>query len=194
MGNVYLIGMMGSGKSTVGKILAEKIGYSFFDTDEFIVSSTGKSIANVLSEDGDDALALHEFTALSSAPINECIISTGGRTYLDKKCREFIDNTGKVVFLDTGVKDIADRLNTEEMKKRNFNIDSRDELINFLNKLRRERLAAYKSRSMIIEGSGTPNEVCKRIVRGFKNEKIRAALREGVELTGFQEDTSEEDV
>lgn len=52
--SIYLIGMMGSGKSTVGKILSKALGYYFFDTDELIEQLAGKSVSEIFAEVGED--------------------------------------------------------------------------------------------------------------------------------------------
>ena len=51
--NLYLIGMMGVGKTTVGKLLAQEVGYRFVDTDEIIVKAVGKSINEIFTENGE---------------------------------------------------------------------------------------------------------------------------------------------
>jgi len=194
MRNIYLTGMMGSGKSSVGRRLAERVGYQFVDTDQLIEESTGRTISSILAEDGDEAFSEFEFAAVTSVPLQECVIATGGRTYLDKKCREFMDETGKVIFIDTSIGEIGKRLNPEQMKKRGFNVENKEELSSVLEKIRRERVSIYKIGTMAVNGNGAIDEVCDLIIRGFKNEKIRSALREGIQLTSLQEDPPEEDV
>ena len=51
--NIFLVGMMGAGKSTIGKVLAQKLNYSFLDTDSLIEAAAGKSIPAIFAEDGE---------------------------------------------------------------------------------------------------------------------------------------------
>ena len=68
--NIYLIGMMGTGKTTVGKLLAQKLGYRFFDTDELIEAVAGKKISTIFAEEGEES-----FRDLESKVLNEVVIS-----------------------------------------------------------------------------------------------------------------------
>jgi shikimate kinase len=63
--NVFLIGMMGAGKTTVGRLLADKLGYRFVDTDALIERVAGKTINQIFAEDGEDAFRELEAQVLS---------------------------------------------------------------------------------------------------------------------------------
>ncbi len=76
--NLYLIGMMGVGKTTVGKLLAEEIGYRFVDTDEVIVKAAGKSINEIFAENGEAEFRQLESDVLAQVcAYTKLIISTG---------------------------------------------------------------------------------------------------------------------
>lgn len=77
--SVYLVGMMGSGKSTVGKMLAQALGYCCFDTDALIEQAAGKTIPEIFAEDGEAEFRALETQVLQElAPFRDCVISTGG--------------------------------------------------------------------------------------------------------------------
>lgn len=77
--SIYLVGMMGSGKSTVGKMLSQALGYCFFDTDALIEQLAGKSIPEIFDQDGEDDFRSIETQVLQElAPFKNCVISTGG--------------------------------------------------------------------------------------------------------------------
>ncbi len=77
--SLYLVGMMGSGKSTVGKLVSQALGYCFFDTDALIEQLAGKTIPEIFAEDGEeDFRAIETQVLMELAPFKDCIISTGG--------------------------------------------------------------------------------------------------------------------
>lgn len=77
--SMYLVGMMGSGKSTVGKLISQALGYCFFDTDALIEQLAGKTIPEIFAEDGEEEFRGIETQVLQElAPFKNCIISTGG--------------------------------------------------------------------------------------------------------------------
>jgi shikimate kinase len=77
--SVYLVGMMGSGKSTIGKMLSQALQYCYFDTDSLIEQLAGKSIPEIFEQDGEEAFRALETQVLQElAPYKDCVISTGG--------------------------------------------------------------------------------------------------------------------
>jgi shikimate kinase len=77
--SLYLVGMMGSGKSTVGKLVSQALAYCFFDTDALIEQLAGKTIPEIFAEDGEeDFRAIETQVLMELAPFKDCIISTGG--------------------------------------------------------------------------------------------------------------------
>lgn len=111
--NIVLIGMPGSGKSTVGKGLAEKLGKSFADSDEVIAAKTGKTPAEIIKESGET-----EFRRIESEIIKElsasqnAVIATGGGAVLKSENMALLKENGIIVFLDRPIDNIiptADR-------------------------------------------------------------------------------------
>jgi shikimate kinase len=77
--NIALIGFMGTGKSSVGRLIAEQLHYSFVDTDEMIESRAGKTISAIFAEDGEPAFRKREQEIVAElAARNRSVISTGG--------------------------------------------------------------------------------------------------------------------
>ncbi len=99
--NIVLIGMPASGKSTVGKRLAEMMGRPFVDTDALIVEKSGKTIPDLFAQVGESG-----FRALESAVIGEvsrekgCVIATGGGVVLRSENAALLKENGRVYFLD----------------------------------------------------------------------------------------------
>ena len=108
--NIVLIGMPGSGKSTVGRPLADLLGHRFIDTDQQIEIGEGKSLSAVLA-----GLTRREFLELEARYIQQldceqCVISTGGSVIYDDAGMEHLRQLGVVVFLDVSLEILESRL------------------------------------------------------------------------------------
>ena len=79
MENVILIGMPGSGKSTVGNLLAKELGKTFIDADSYLEEMTGKKITDIFANEGEDAFRQYEIKVLTElGKRSGCVIATGG--------------------------------------------------------------------------------------------------------------------
>ncbi len=111
-GNIYLIGMMGSGKSTVGKLLAEQMQMTFLDLDEIIETNTQKTIRDIFEQDGELYFRKLESEALVNVNQENSVISCGGGIILDELNRIQLKSSGKVVFLQVSIEELSKRLQT----------------------------------------------------------------------------------
>lgn len=108
--NIILIGMPGSGKSTIGKLLAEKTGKVFVDADALIPELAGKSIKRVLAEDGEDAFRQYETKALAYlCKESELVVATGGGCVTRSENESILRQNGIIFCLERQL----DSLNTE---------------------------------------------------------------------------------
>ncbi|MEW6163934.1 MAG: shikimate kinase [Pseudomonadota bacterium] len=98
--NVYLVGMMGAGKTTVGRRLAKHLGWQFVDLDQNIEMLTGVSVATIFEIEGEPGFRLRESQALSLvAAAQHQIIATGGGVVLSPQNRARLAASGAVVYL-----------------------------------------------------------------------------------------------
>lgn len=98
--NLYLIGMRGSGKTTVAPLLAEAIGWSTVDSDTLIEVATGQAIAEIFDAEGEAGFRQWETTILQAIAVsNEQVVSLGGGAVLSEVNREVIRGSGKAVLL-----------------------------------------------------------------------------------------------
>jgi len=95
--NIYLIGMMGSGKSTMGKTLSEEIQKPFVDLDSEIEKAAGKSISEIFDNDGEDQFRKMETKQLKQ--YSESIVACGGGIVLNNANRQFINENGIAILL-----------------------------------------------------------------------------------------------
>ena len=104
-GNIILIGPMGSGKTSTGKMLAKEMGYVFLDTDEEVTKRTGVSVAYIFDVEGEEGFRKRECLALKEClNDNNTVLSTGGGIVLSKENRDLLQDRGKVVYLQTSIR------------------------------------------------------------------------------------------
>lgn len=114
---IFLIGYRGSGKSTVGPLLASRLGCSFRDSDTEIEKRSGRSIAEIFSSEGEGSF--REIESVVVAAIVEelresaAVISLGGGAVLEEQTRDLIRKTGQTIWLDADAKMLVARLEND---------------------------------------------------------------------------------
>ncbi len=122
--NIILIGPMGSGKTSAGRILAREMGYVFADTDEEVTKSTGVSIAYIFDVEGEEGFRRRECLALKEClSDNNTVLSTGGGIVLSKENRDLLKARGKVVYLQTSIRSQVKRTASNNNRPLLQNID-----------------------------------------------------------------------
>ena len=114
--NYVLIGMPGSGKTTVGVSLAERIGYGFIDSDGVLAARAGKKLPEIMEEFGTEGFLDLEGKVNSELCASRCIISTGGSAIYRDGAMQKLKEMGKIVYLKYPYEVIAERLG--DLKKR----------------------------------------------------------------------------
>lgn len=100
MKNIYLIGMMGAGKTSIGKIAAKKAHCRFIDTDAFIEEQAGMTVAEIFEREGEGSFRQRETEALRSlGKKRNCVISTGGGIVTRKENIALMRESGTVIWL-----------------------------------------------------------------------------------------------
>lgn len=110
MRNIVLIGMPGTGKSVVGRALAERLNYEFVDADDLIVESTGKTLPEILRSDGLEAFLAIEERVGGTMDYENTVIATGGSMVLSAPAMEHLKRNGVAVWLETPISQISDRM------------------------------------------------------------------------------------
>ena len=109
--NIYFLGFMGVGKSTIAELLAKKLDRQFFDIDTLIENSIGKPITIIFEENGDERFRQLESGVLKSVAQEEnAVISCGGGIVLNDENMKIIRETGSSVFLSASLDTIRKRL------------------------------------------------------------------------------------
>ncbi len=105
-----LIGFMGAGKSTIGKMLAARLGLPLHDTDALVEMACGESIAEIFQRDGEGIFRKRETAALREIPCEECVIVTGGGIVLREANVARLQELGRIVWLDVEEKLVLERV------------------------------------------------------------------------------------
>lgn len=108
--NLVLIGMPGAGKSTVGVVLAKRLGYRFVDSDLVIQDTYGKLLHELIEENGIQGFWEIEDWVNSGLDCKHCVIATGGSAVYGQKAMKHLKEIGKVVYLKLPYEEICSRL------------------------------------------------------------------------------------
>lgn len=108
--NIILIGMPGSGKSTVGVILAKTLGMDFIDTDLLIQRREKRFLQDIIDNDGINYFLDTERDAVMSTDYNGAVVATGGSVIFRDETMEYLKKNGIVIFLDVSVDELEKRL------------------------------------------------------------------------------------
>ena len=119
--NIILIGMPGAGKSTVGVLLAKRLGYHFVDTDLLIQAREKMRLQAIIEARGMAAFKSLEAAVLGSLATSHTVIATGGSAVYSPEAMQHLQRFGTVVFLDLPLTDLQDRI--QDMDTRGVVID-----------------------------------------------------------------------
>lgn len=108
--NIILIGMPGSGKSTLGVVLAKVLGMGFSDMDLLIQQRAGRRLQDVLDTDGLDAFLNLEEETLLSVTAENMVLATGGSAVLSERAMQHLKTLGTIVYLDVPFKTLERRI------------------------------------------------------------------------------------
>lgn len=148
MNNVILIGMPGAGKSTVGVVLAKKLGYRFLDSDLVIQEKCGKLLHQLIEERGEAGFLMLENEINVRIRGDKMVIATGGSAVYGKEAMAHFREIGRIVYL---------RLPYEELKERLGDLHERGVVIregSTLKDLYEERILLYEKYADLTIGCG----------------------------------------
>ena len=166
--NITLCGMMGSGKSITGRMLAKEINFRFVDTDILIEKKTGKSINSIFKEDGEENFrSLEKEIIINILRKKNYVISLGGGSILNNEIRNSIKLHSYNVYLE---------VNTETLNQRLINSKKRPLINNkntkeTLNQLIKKREKFYKEADLIIKNELTIKNAINNIINSLKNNE-----------------------
>ena len=132
--NISLCGMMGSGKSAIGKILANKLDYNFIDVDKMIEIDAKKTIKKIFEEDGEEYFRdLEEKITINILRQKKTIVSLGGGAIINKKIRNSIKKNSYNIYLNVDLDILIKRLKNSKTRPLIYKKNLKKELINLIN-------------------------------------------------------------
>lgn len=139
--NIYLIGFMGTGKSTVSKLLAVKLNRKLIDTDDYIEDMESRKISDIFAENGEDAFRDMETDALRKiAETDNEVVSCGGGIVLRRENADIMRQSGRIVLLNASPETIFARVrfgNDRPILNGHMNVD-------YISQLMDKRMPSYE--------------------------------------------------
>jgi len=180
--NIYLLGCMGAGKSTVGRLLARVLGRDFVDLDEQIIADAGRSISQIFEDEGEQGFREREREALRQVAQREhIVVALGGGAVLRDDNWELIRQTGISIYLKVRPELLAQRLESDRKRPllAELTPPQRLQRISQILESRRER---YEQADITLENERIPAEAVAAICQAFGSEwgisLVRVALGE----------------
>jgi shikimate kinase len=169
-GNIYLVGMMGAGKTTVGRSLAQKLQMAFVDTDKVLVERTGVPVATIFEIEGEEGFRRRESAVLCELSGEaRCVIATGGGAILAAANRDVMRRSGTVVYLRARVEHLWERTRHDTNRPLLATADPRATLARLLE----ERDPLYREAAHVVVDTGLQSA-------GTLATRVMAALGEDV--------------
>ena len=174
--NIFIVGPMGSGKTTIGNKLAKELNLNFYDTDKEIELKTGVEISYIFEKEGEAGFRIREKQAIKNlTKLESIVLSTGGGSIINKEVRENLKNTGIIIFLEANIE--KQLLQTSYNDNRPL-LEDGDKRSN-LEKIYRLRKPIYKNISDIEINTNDKNikliiaDIKKKLNRFKKNHKSK---------------------
>ncbi len=152
---LILVGLMGCGKSTIGKMLGRALSIPFFDSDDEIEKASGRSISEVFAEFGEEEFRRGELKVISrilSGP--QCILATGGGAFVQEETRNIIKEKGVSVWLKADLDILMERV----LRKNTRPLLQTDDPRAVMEKLIKERYPLYEKADYIFQTEETSKE------------------------------------
>ena len=160
---IFLTGFMGSGKSKIGNILADRLNIKFVDTDDYIELKSSKTIAQIFEEFGENKFRIIESEIVLELLQNKesSVISLGGGSLVKKQNLDLVEKMGLLIYIKSGLEEIWER--TKNKTKRpllliNCKLPSKVEFMEKSKILMEERRSGYNRAKIIIDRDGKEAE------------------------------------
>jgi shikimate kinase len=122
--NIFLVGPMGAGKTTIGRLLAEEMHLEFVDSDHEIEARTGANISWIFDMEGEEGFRIREQKMIEElTEMKKIVLATGGGAILSEQNRRFLQSRGTVVYLMTTINQQVERTHRDQKRPLIQNVD-----------------------------------------------------------------------
>jgi shikimate kinase len=174
--NIFLVGMMGAGKTTLGKALAQRLAREFVDTDRVLVERTGVAVATIFDIEGEPGFRRREALALAElAQRNECVVATGGGIVLAPENRQAMRAAGTVIYLHARLENLWERTRHDSTRPLLSTPDPRATLARLLEE--REPLYREAAHLVVETGSQSAATLVNRVAAALRSHESASDTR-----------------
>lgn len=170
--NIFFVGLMGAGKTTIGKLLAKHLGRTFYDTDHEIEKRTGVKISTIFELEGEAGFRKRETAIIQElSQLNSIVMATGGGAILAQENRQLLLTNGMVIYLRANVNELWHRMRNDKHRPLLQNVDIRAKLEH----LYAERNPLYTETAALIFDTGS--QPVANILNQIENALLKKSLK-----------------
>jgi len=174
--NIFLVGMMGAGKTTLGRALARRLGREFVDCDRVLVERTGVPVATIFEIEGEEGFRRRESGVLQELCARDrCVIATGGGVVLTEANRDLMRTSGTVVYLKARLESLWERTRHDSTRPLLATPDPRARLAELL--AEREPLYRQTAHVVVETGQQSPATAVGRVLAALRDHEAAGGAR-----------------
>ncbi|CQJ58581.1 shikimate kinase II [Yersinia rohdei] len=170
---IFMVGARGAGKTTIGKALAQALGYRFIDTDLFMQQTLQSSVADIVAREGWDGFRLRESMALQTVTAPKTVVATGGGAVLSHENRTFMCNHGLVVYLQASANVLAERLAEDPEDAQRPSLTGKPIVEEMLDVLASREALYQEVAHHVLDATQRPEDVVEQILQILADEKVK---------------------
>ncbi|HDL6962691.1 TPA: shikimate kinase AroL [Yersinia enterocolitica] len=170
---IFMVGARGAGKTTIGKVLAQALGYRFIDTDLFMQQTLHLSVADIVAREGWDGFRLRESMALQTVTAPKTVIATGGGAVLSHDNRTFMRQHGVVIYLRASANVLAERLAEDPEDAQRPSLTGKPIVEEMLDVLASREPLYQEVAHHVLDATLPPEEVIEQILHILADEKVK---------------------
>lgn len=168
LNNVFLIGPMGAGKTTIGRLLADELGKTFYDSDQEIEERAGADISWIFDVEGEDGFRVRERKVIKDlCALDNIVMATGGGAVVSEQNRKYLRRRGFVVYLKATITQQVERTRRDQKRPLLKNADDpKEKLMELMDA--RDPLYKEVSDITVMTSRRSPRAVCTEILEQIK--------------------------
>lgn len=169
---IFLVGMPGSGKSTIGKALADHLQIPFFDTDDIISNLENTSVHEIFTLKGEEYFRKMELELIENWKLTNVVVATGGGLPCYHHAMDMLNERGITIWIQTSISIITERLLHEEGNKRPLVAGKSKAQINSIVKaLSKDRKVYYEKSKIKVRSQDNLSEMIRKILKSIYTVK-----------------------